>query len=471
MDGNIDKFFNEEEIFKSLSKYNEMREGNKSYFFDLFEFEEIIEYYIDNEDYTEAYNATCLALKSYSFASSLKLKLAKLLTEQDRKAKALQIIHEIETVEMYNYELFLLKGKLLSLLGNHHDAVKEYDRAIKLARENRDEVVYSIAQNFLTVGKESVAIKYLILAYEINADNPLVLYDLASCFERLEYYDKCIEFLLKYIDIDPFSENVWFNLAVAYSEIEKNNKALEAVEFALAINPGYLSASFLKAEILFDLGKYSEAIGVYHELLNLDPHNVRVLCCLGECFEKTGKRDKALDYFRQARKSDNTSPEPWFGMAVVYRNNGKLNHSLINVRKAIKLDDENPEYWFFLGELFELQDNPEHAMKAFSRAIEIDPSDYEAWLAYAKIYYEENKISDAIEILNKAYQYNYDNSTLNYQLAAYHTSLHEYSLAASYFEKGLSLNFPEHQDYINKIQGYFDKETIQNILSKYQNQK
>lgn len=469
MSEEFDSLSEEQDIIEVLRRYQDMSENNKSCFFDLFEFEAIIDYYLDNENITEAYTVTNVALNSYPFASSLKLRCAKILVDKGYSAKALKIIHEIESIEMYNYEFHFIKGKVFLHFNNHNEAIKEYDKAIRFSRENRDEVIYDIAQTFLIAGKESIAIKYLLLAHEVNEKNILVLYDLASCFEHLEYYDKSVEYLNKFLDLDPFAENVWFNLAVAYSRLEKYPLALESIDYSIALNPGYNSAYFFKAELFYDLEKYNEAIMVYFELLEIDCNNLKALCYIGECYEKMGKNSRAIEFFDKAKRIDNKCSEPWYGMAVVYRNAWKLNLSLVNIRKAIELDETNSEYWFFLGELYANMQQRENSMKAFSRAIELDPSDYEAWLAYARIYYEDNKIYDAIEVLNRAYQYNYDNSTLNYQLAAYHTTLHEYSVAAKYFEKGLALNFPEHQDYLCQIQNFFDAETIQGILSKYQN--
>ncbi len=471
MNEDFDSYFEEPDISEVIKRFQDLLQNNKSVFFDLFEFEDIIDYLIEDENLDGAFRAIHMALKSYPFATSIKLRNAKVLIEKGNSNQALQIINEIESVELYNYELHLLKGKVFSRSCKHDDAIREYDMAIRYARENRDEVIYTIAQSFLASGKESVAIKYLLLAHEVNERNLLVLYELASCFDRLEYYDKCIEYLQKFLELDPFAENVWFNLGVAFSHLEKYTDAIDAIDYSLAINPGYFSAYFVKAELYFDLECYSEAIAVYNELLELDNNNLRSLCYIGECYEKLNQADRAIDYFKMAKSLDNSNPEPWFGMAIVYKNIGKLNHSLLNIRKAIKLDGKNAEYWFFLGELYAQMQHTGNSMKAYTRAIEIDPSDYEAWLAYAKLYYEDNKVTDAIEILNQAYQYNYDNSTLNYQLAAYHTTLHEYSVAAKYFEKGLSLNFPEHQDYLCQIKDYFNTDKIQDILSKYQKLK
>jgi tetratricopeptide (TPR) repeat protein len=464
----FEKNFEEKDIFGIIARYQDMLNHQRSCFFDLFEFEDIIDYYIENEEYSDAQEASKIALKQYPFSTSLKLRYAKTLCEKNKISSAFGILKEIEGVESYNSELYLLKGNLLHKSGKQEEAIKEYDKAIRLACENRDELVFSVARSFIDSGKEDLAIKYLLLAHELNDNNLLVLYELASCFEHIGDHDRTIEFLQKFLEIDPFAENIWYNIGVSYSNLEQFEKAIEALDYALVLNEKYISAYHSKAEIYYNSGNYEEAVSVYRDLLLMDADNVRYFCCIGNCYEKAGDSDQALEYFKEAKRIDNRFPDAWYGMAAVYKNMGKLHHSLMNIRKAIKLEPENAFYWFFLGVVYSGMHSNENALKAFSKAIEIDPSDYEAWLAYAKIYYEENRITDAIEVLNRAYQYNYDISTVNYQLAAYHTLARHYSDAARYFEKGLSLNYSEHHDYLNQMQEHFDKETIFGIISKFQ---
>lgn len=468
MSEDFEQYFEEKDIFEIITRYQDMLEHSKSCFFDLYEFEDIIDYYIDKEEFSCALEACVTALKQYPFAISLKLRYARILCEKNHLSAAYRILHEIEAIESNNSELYLIKGNLFNKSGRQAAAIREFDNALRLGDESKDELVLSIARSFLESGNNNQAVKYLMLAYEMNDKNLLVLYELALCYERLEYYDKSIEVLQKFLDIEPFAENIWFSLGTSYSKLEQYNRAFEAYEYALAINDRYISVYFSKAELFQKIGRYDEAVKVYKELLDLDADNVRVCCLIGSCYSKGGDSDLALEYFRQAKRADNLCHEAWYGIAMVYHNMSKLHHSLINMRKAVRLDPENNEYWFFLGEIYARMHKNDDAMKAFSKAIEINPSDYEVWLAYAKIYYKENKVTDAIEVLNRAYQYNYDISTVNYQLAAYHTLARQYSIAARYFEKGLSLNYSEHHKFLTEMQEHFDKETIRRILLKFQ---
>ncbi len=469
MNEEFDRLFGDQDIYIVISRYKEMIEGKKSCFFDLYEFEEIIDYYIDHEDYIRALEAVRIATRQYPFSVTLRLRYAKILEEKGMTIKAIDILTEIEKVDCFNHEVHLLKGITLVKLGRQNEALSEYDKAIKLSRENRDDIIYEIAQSFLSSGKIGMAIKYLLLAHEINSGNFLVIYELASCYDRLEYWDKSIEFYRYFVDLDPFAENIWFNMGMAYSQLEKDNEALEAFDFALAINPQYLSVYCCKGDLLYNRGRYDEAIAVYRELLEHDEYNIQSLCYIGQCYEKLGRLQRALEYFKKAKAIDNCFSDAWYGMALVYKSMHKFHHSLNNLNKAIKLDGENYEYWFLRGKIYDEMNLCDEALRSYSRSIEIEPNDCEAWLAYARLYYRLRKVTSAIEVLNRAYQYTYDVSTVNYQLAAYYTSTNEYKMAAEYFEKGLALNFNEHTEYIDHLQVHFSKQDMYRIISKFQN--
>lgn len=464
----FDNFFSEHDIFEVISRYKEMMEGKKSFFFDLCEFEDIIEFYIEHENSTRALEAVKIAIKRYPFASSLKLKYAKILDEKGLTGKAMQVISEIEGVEKFNYEFHLVKGYSLAKLGNHNEAYQAFDRAIKLSCENRDEVAYDIAISFIDSGKENIALKYLLLAHELNENNLLVLCELASYSENIEQWEDVVKYYKKFLDIDPFAENIWYGLGYAYSRMDKNDKAVEAFDFALAINPRYYSAIFTKGEILTENGDYDRAIDLYNELVDTENDNLQAICCLGECYNQKGEYTIAKSYLNRAKRIDSSNACVWYGIAMIYKNLKKHKSCISNLNKAIKLDKTNADYWFSLGLTYEELKQQEKAQKAFEQATALDPLKTEAWLSFADIMYKNNKTNDAIEILQKAYLFNYDVATINYKLATYYSINQQFNLAKEYFEKGLILNFNEHSEFLALILLKFDHpEEIFLLLNKY----
>ena len=470
MNEQLDRFFGDQDIYQVICRYKEMIESNTSCFFDLHEFEEIIDFYIDHDDSVRAFEAVKIAINYYPFSIPLKLKYAKVLTDKGLNAKAIDILKTIERIDVYNYEIHLLKGISFLKLGKQNVAIEEFDKAIKLSREFRDDIVYDIAQSFISLNQLSKAIKYLLLAYELNEKNLLVIYELASCYENLEYWDKSVEYYQKFLEIDPFAENVWFCLGMAYHRLDRMEEALEAFDYAIALNPLYYSAYYGKGEILYKSEDYQRAISVYNEIFESDRENAQALCLIGDCYIKLGKYDTALDYFYKAKFIDECFADAWYGLALVYKKFTQFLYSIGDVNRAINLDDDNCKFWFLKAEIYNEMLKYEEALKAYSKAIEINPDYCEAWLAYASVYYRLNKIDDAIQVLNRSYPHTYDVSTINYQLATYYLCKDQIKLAAEYFEKGLTLNFNEHTQYIDRMEMLFDQQDMHNIISKYQNQ-
>ncbi len=470
---NEDSFngFDEEEFSYTIDRYREMLKRNKPGFFDVFEFENIIEYFLDHKNFDSAKSAAQLGLQQHPSATSIQLKYANILIENGKPSEGLSIIRRIEMLENSNFELFLFKGLAYNMLDRQDLATPAFEKAIQLASDNRNEVVYTIAQSYLQLNNLSKAIKYLKLAYELEPDNILYLYELALCYERGGEFHKSISCCLKYIDNDPFSENIWFNLGMLYSSVNSNKKALEAYDFAIAINPKYISAYFNKASIFINTEEYHKAVDVYKEMIKLEEDNAYVYLYLAECYEKLNDYKKAVRYYKIALRYDNQLSDAWFGIGLVHYNQRKYIDSEYFLKKALKIDPENPEYWFLIGEVYDQLDLLDKASGAFKRTVELDPNDYEAWMAYAKLKFDNSDVNSAIGILNRAYKFNQDVSSLNYRLAAYYLTANRGSEARRYFERALSLNFPEHQEVIASFPKIKKSRSFNKLIHKYKKHK
>lgn len=465
----LDSYY-EDDLLKRADLLIKSIKNGKKIFFDLDDYLEIIDYLLNSNQISEAIEAIKVALHFYSYSIELRLKYAKILYLLGAYNKSLKILNEIKENDLFGYEYYLLKGELLIKQNKIEEAIKQFDKAIKFVdHDRRGDLVYEIAQIFLNEGKDNIAAKYLLLAYEFDNKNLLVLYDLGITFEKLGYWEKSIKFYNKFLDIDPFSENIWYSIAYCYYALEKFDKALEALDFAIAINPGYLSCYHLKGEIFFEKEEYEKAIDIYNEVINeVNNSDIVSLCSIGDCYIKLKDFEKAQNYYNKALEINPFYGDAWYGLAQIDKEKEHLDECIIKIKKAIEFNSENADYWFSLGEIYKNQNKKDLALEAFSKAIEIEPSDYESWIEYARIYFEENKIYDAIDILNKAYQYNYNNSTINYELATYYSNINNLNEAITYFERGLALNYAEHKNYITKLTNKINKENIENIILKFQ---
>jgi|WetSurMetagenome_2_1015567.scaffolds.fasta_scaffold09985_6 tetratricopeptide (TPR) repeat protein len=443
MFGDLDHFYDDEETLDLLRRYKEMLLQNNTEFFDLYEFESIIDYFTEQYNFNDAIIVVCIAIKQHPNASSMKLRYAQLLIETLKPGKALRILRSIGTAETDNYEFFLARGIALNMTGKTSEAEVSFNQSLKMSDGLKDEIAYSISQSYMQYGAYPIAIKYLLLAYHYNKTNILVLYDVALCFEKLNETDRSISFYRKYLDIDPFAEHVWHSLGNLYTKNSDFKKAVKAYDFSLALNPQFVPAYFSKADMYLTQNKYLDAISVYLDLLNEDNDNTQALCNMGNCHVYNGNYLEALRLFKVSLDISYECSDAWYGLSMVYFRQKKYNASIGALKKAISVEPNNDEFWFMLGEIYCRLRRLNKALDAYSRADDLNPFNLENKLALAQILFRKKKIQEAILVLIQCYNQEPDNVLVNYRLAAYYAYLHNMFEAKLYFKRALTLNFHE----------------------------
>ncbi len=469
MSENYDSFYEEESIFKSIHRFEDMLNANSAFYFDVHEFENIIDYYLDQHNIHNAKAAIEFGLKLHPKATTIKLRLAQVYIQNGKPSKGLHFLREIESIEFSNGDYYLLKGTALNILGKKDDAKSAFDYAIQLVSEGKDEVIFSIAFSYINTRRYDLAIKYLHLAHKINPGNMMVLQELAMMYERTDQLEKSIIYYHKYLNIEPYTEHMWFNLGMVYTSLNEHEKAINAYDFAIAICPDYVSAYFSKANTLVNSGLYKEAIQSFEEIIFIEPDNVQAYTYIGECYEKLNLFNRAIHFYIKSIEIDKTFGDAWYGLGMSNYHLKFYSKCLNYFIRANILDPENPEYWFMMGKVYKKLNLLEKSAESYNRVVELDPNDYEAWLSHADIFFIEDKIHDAIKILNKAYQYNNEISTINYKLAAYYLYDNQTQLAYEYFEKGLAINFNEHIDLLSQYPIASKNKTITALIRKYNN--
>jgi tetratricopeptide (TPR) repeat protein len=444
MFGDLNNFYDDDETLELLRRYNDMVHQKNNEFFDLYEFDSIIDYFAEQYNFRDALKVVSLAIKQHPHASSMKLRHAQLLIETSKPASALRIIRGIVQQESENHEFYLAQGIALNMTGKYAEAQRAFGKSLKLSDEMKDEVAYSIAQSYMQYHLYSAAVKYLLLAFHYNPDNILVLYDLGLSYDKLNDGEKSLLYFKKYLDIDPFAEHVWNNLGLVYSRLKNFEKACEAFDYSMSINAQFLPAYFCKAELYTMQNKVAEAIDVYTELLNEDNSNIRALCDLGNCYLRIGDFYEALRLFKHTLDLAYDFAGAWYGVGLVYFRQRKYSQSISTFKKAVLLEPENADFWFMLGEVYSRTRKLNKAIDAYSRAAELNPADTDAIMACAQVLFKKRHIHEAIYMLMRVYENQPDNALLNYRLAAYYAYQQNLFEAQRFFRRALYLNYNDH---------------------------
>jgi len=234
--------FGEEETIEIVQKYENMLKHNRSFFFDVIDFENIIDYYLNADNSQRASEAVDIAYSMHPYSSEIQLKKAELLLIDKQYAQALDILTVLVKIDPDNSEVFFLKGQAHLEMGDYQLAHEDFWHSTRCFSEDKVDLLYRIASLYQDVDELNYALRYLLLAYSIDNNSLNILFELGYCYERLGELTKSEKFYNLYLDINPFSTSVWYNLGIVYTRNGVFAKALEAYDFALAVEPSNSSA-------------------------------------------------------------------------------------------------------------------------------------------------------------------------------------------------------------------------------------
>ncbi|TAL59388.1 MAG: tetratricopeptide repeat protein [Bacteroidetes bacterium] len=413
-------FSYEEEVKQAVQKFEKMKKNNESYFFDVIEFETIIDYYIESNNSSKAFEAATLATEQHPNSVSIQLRKARVLLDKGRAVEALRILKKLESIEPGNHELYIAKGTALGMLGDIQGAKRMFDFSLTLDSEDVENILFAITSVLQNLNYYEHMIPYMIRLVEMEPEFKAHLYDLAYAYEKIEDFENSIKYYLMYLEEEPFSDSAWYNLGIIYNKLEQYEKAMEAYDYALAINSQNTFALFNKGNILSNIERYAEAIPVYHEYLENEPDSFEAMTYLAECYEKTGEITMARKYYQEAIEIAPDFADPWFGLGIIALNTGNTEDSLIFFRKAVRLDDENPEIWYLLGKAHYNKGEKKAAMRCFREALKLDAYYDEVWIDLGKIIIKEDLIMKALPYLRHAYKITGDVPGINFLLASFY---------------------------------------------------
>jgi len=467
MNYSSDSFWYDDEVLSSVHRYEEMLKNHTHCFFDVHEFEDIIDYYLDSDNFTEAATAANYAARIYPLASSIKLRMAEILIDKGQPVKALNLLNKLEHLESGEYGVFLLRGAALNMMGKPREAQRQFEKAISMADEDKTEVLYNIGMSFERINQHKIALKYFLKVHAMEPENYYVFYDLAYCYERLDEVDKSIAYYLKYLDEDPYSEHVWYNLGIVYNKKDDNEKALEAYDFAIAINPDYSSAYFNKANTLSLLEKNREAIETYQEFLKIEPDSAAAYCYIGESYERLEEYKMARIHYKKSLSLDDRFADAWFGLGVVKSQDGYHEEATHDILRALALDKDNSEYLFALASAYANMQQYENAVAIFKKLVQLITGDIYMWDCFAQIYAKQGAFTEARNIIADALYFNPDAALLHYRLAAYYLLNDEQLQGLSILKKTLQAYPDESECFFDVFETTEDDDEIIALFNKY----
>lgn len=440
----------EEEAAGIVKRFEDMQKKKASYFFDVSEFETIIDYYLENNDVSFAFDAAETASRQHPGSVSLQLRKAKVLIDRGRAMESLRIVRFLENIEPDNYEVFIIKGASLGMMGDIQGTRRNFDLALALDPDDEPNILASITSILQNLNHYDLLLPYLIRLSEMEPDVPFHLYDIAFAYEKILNYERSIEYYNLFLDRDPFFDPAWYNLGVIFNKLDRNDKALECYEYALALNPENFFALFNKGNLYSYKGEYEKALDAYLEYLELEEESSEAMAYAAECYDKLGDKDMARKYYNMAIEQDTEYPEPWFGLGMVELSVDNNSEALHYFTRAVSLEGTNPEYWYFMGKSEYRNGDSLNAARAYIEALRCDPFYDEAWRDLGDIIIAGKYYNKIIPLLNRTLRMVGDVHGLQFVIASAYLWAGNRTMAEKHLAAALD-SAPEEWDFFSEL--------------------
>ncbi len=400
-----------------VDKYEALSHQKESIYFDVDDFEEIIDHYLVMGSYKQSLNAAEIACGVHPASIPLMLKKAQLLATFNKEDHALELLATLENLDPFNNDVVLTRAAIYSQLKDYQKAIEEYNKAV-FGADEPDFVYCNIAIEYENLGNFDKTLEYLDKALKVNPDNDLAIYEAAYCFDLLSLTEEGITFFQQLIDRNPYSTEAWFNLGVSYINAGLYEKALEALEYSLAIDHRHEHSWFHKGYTLSLLNRHQEAIVAYKESMAEGDSDPMKHYYIGECHEKLEDYHSAKTCYLNSIRIDPELADAWVGIGICDLETGNTVGAIRHLEKGLSLDPENINYLCLLANTYFTLDQHDEAQSTYEKAIKADPEDEETWLEYAEALSNLGQWDQAQQVLTRGIESLPGRSNILYFMAA-----------------------------------------------------
>jgi len=193
-------FVHDSEVEEVILRFERMRKNKETCYFDVIEFEAIIDYYLEGNNPAHAFEATSLACELHPNSVPILIRKARVLIEKGRATEALTISKRLENIEPGNCDIYLCKATALAMLGDIAGARRVFDLALETDSEEPETILYSITSVLQNLNYHEEMIPYLHRLFDLEPDFAAHLYDLAYAYDKKGDHKTSIKYYTMYLD-------------------------------------------------------------------------------------------------------------------------------------------------------------------------------------------------------------------------------------------------------------------------------
>lgn len=341
------------EIEELLRQYQNIKRGKSHVFLEEEAFSDIIDYYDDQENLSEALIAANTGLEYFPFSSHLLIKKADLLIAFSQYESALEILDNAYLFNGSDINIYILKTDAYLALDQQELAVNLLEEAIsKFEGEEKLELLFELADVYEDYESLEKVFDCLSLILLEDPNNEEALYKICFWTDCTGRYEESIRLHKQITDDFPYNELAWFNLGAAYQGLKLYEKAIDAYKYAIVIEEKFDYAYRNMGDAFIRLRKYKDAIETLEKVLELTRPEEVIYEAIGHCYHRMGKYAMARFNYRKASHLNPDDSKLQYKIGLTYINEKQWQQALKPLENAIGIKKNAPEFHLAIGECF-----------------------------------------------------------------------------------------------------------------------
>jgi len=318
--------------------------------------------------------------------------------------------------------------------GMFEEALRELRRAKEVDPGN-PLIKEQIGEVLLFLGKNEDAISVYSEALKDDPDSPKVANNLGIACHRLGRLTEAVSWYERAISKDRNYAVSWNNLGVVSYHSRNPGKAFECFKKANKLNPDYPDPYLNIGLIHMSRGDFDKAERLFKKVIQIKEEYPLPYNYLGSVYLSTERFESAIHQFQQAVDRDDGFAEAYYNLGFAFSRIGKYDRALEATKKAMEINPFYTSNRFKLGldiysdrldllvarELTEEMEmggvvgeeaGEEEIFENLFGAIEneILVFDVEESIEKAEHLFAENKLDEALKVLNEVRQHEPENS-------------------------------------------------------------
>lgn len=401
----------DKELLAIIERFEQMKEEGKILYLDAEQYEDIIEFYINNKEFDKAAEVVDMALKIHPDQNRLTATRIALYIDENRLEEARETMDMVPDPDAFPIKL--IHAELLAAEHRMNEAEQIFDSFND--QENLDEIdCLDIGLLCNDTGFYEKALYWFQKCLESNPDNEEAMLGICENYQYTGNYNLTIDLYNSLIDKDPYSATYWSGLGKSYFYMEEYGKAIEACDFAIVSDDKAGEAYAIKGHACYQLENFQESVNAYKEAWRLGSlENEFAPMFIAFSYIGLEDWDNANEYIKKAISyTDEESPM----MPDLLINQARCLYRMDRKEEAHRIlefaqekSPDNAIIYIYSGQFFLREGDYDKAIANFDKAVEVSPT-ADTWYqigvnAMESNYYELAKEAfQNVEELNPDYE-------------------------------------------------------------------